>query len=61
MIDAVELMAAMDSAGVALAIACGWPWLDPGLCREHNDYLADAAGASNGRLAWLGIVAPALA
>jgi predicted TIM-barrel fold metal-dependent hydrolase len=59
MIDAVELMSAMDSAGVTQAIACGWPWLDPGLCREHNDYLADAARKSNGRLAWLGIVAPA--
>ena len=59
MIDAVELMSAMDGAGVALAIVCGWPWLDPGLCREHNDYLAAAARASNGRVAWLGIVAPA--
>jgi predicted TIM-barrel fold metal-dependent hydrolase len=59
MIDAVELMSAMDDAGVALAIVCGWPWLDPGLCREHNDYLAAVSGASNGRLAWLGIVAPA--
>jgi predicted TIM-barrel fold metal-dependent hydrolase len=59
MIDAIELISAMDSAGVAQAIACGWPWLDPGLCREHNDYLADAAATSNGRLAWLGIVAPA--
>jgi uncharacterized protein len=59
MIDAVELTSAMDSAGVTSAIVCGWPWLDPGLCREHNDYLAAAAKASNGRLAWLGIVAPA--
>lgn len=59
MIDAVELVSAMNSAGVTLAIACGWPWLDPGLCREHNDYLADAANASSGRLSWLGIVAPA--
>ena len=59
MIDAVELMSAMESAGVGLAIACGWPWRDPGLCREHNDYLADAAKRSEGRLAWLGIVAPA--
>jgi uncharacterized protein len=58
MIDGVDLVSAMDSAGVALAIACGWPWLDPGLCREHNDYLADATRTSNGRLAWLGIVAP---
>jgi uncharacterized protein len=59
MIDAVELRFTMDGAGVALAIVCGWPWLDPGLCREHNDYLAAASSASNGRLAWLGIVAPA--
>src|SRR5215204_4352271 len=56
MIDAVELTFAMDGAGVALAIVCGWPWLDPGLCREHNDYLAAASSASNGRLAWPGIV-----
>jgi predicted TIM-barrel fold metal-dependent hydrolase len=61
MIDAAALTSAMDSAGVALAIVCGWPWLDPGLCREHNDYLAAAAKASNGRLSWLGIVAPASA
>lgn len=59
MIDAVELMSAMDAAGVPQAIVCGWPWLDPGLCREHNEYLAAASRASNGRLAWLGIVAPA--
>jgi predicted TIM-barrel fold metal-dependent hydrolase len=59
MIDAVELTSAMDGAAVAQAVVCGWPWLDPGLCREHNDYLADAASASDSRLAWLGIVAPA--
>ena len=60
MVDAAELVAAMDAAGVARAVACGWPWADPGLCREHNDYLADASNASGGRLAWLGTVAPAL-
>jgi predicted TIM-barrel fold metal-dependent hydrolase len=59
MIDAVELISAMDGAAVALAVVCGWPWLDPGLCRDHNDYLAAASRRSNGRLAWLGIVAPA--
>jgi uncharacterized protein len=59
MIDADALVTAMDAAGVACAIACGWPWADPGLCREHNDYLATAAAASGGRLAWLGTVAPA--
>jgi hypothetical protein len=59
MIDAVDLIAAMDAAGVTRAIACGWPWADPELCREHNEYLAAAANASEGRLAWLGTVAPA--
>lgn len=59
MIDASTLLAAMDKAGLAQAVACGWPWSDPGLCREHNDYLAAAARVSRGRLAWLGCVAPA--
>ncbi len=58
MIDAGELIVEMDAAGVAQAIVCGWPWADPGLCQNHNDYLADACGASAGRLAWLGTVSP---
>ena len=58
MIDAAQLIAAMDSAGVAQAVMCGWPWADQGLCREHNDDLARAAAASNGRLSWLGCVSP---
>lgn len=59
MVDCAELLATMDRAGVAQAVVCGWPWADPALCREHNDYLAEAAGTSGGRIAWLGIVAPA--
>ena len=59
MIDATGLIEAMDAAGVAQAVMCGWPWADPGHCREHNDYLAEAAAASEGRLAWLGTVSPA--
>ena len=59
MIDADELLAAMDVAGVNSAIVCGWPWADPGLCREHNDYMAAATSSSGGRLSWLGTVAPA--
>lgn len=59
MIDAGELLAAMDTAGVSQAVICGWPWVDADLCREHNDYLATATRASDGRLAWLGCVAPA--
>lgn len=59
MIDAATLLADMDVAGVEQAVMCGWPWSDPGHCREHNDYLADVAKASSNRLAWLGIVSPA--
>jgi len=58
MVDATRLLAAMDDAGVEQAIMCGWPWADPGLCLEHNDYLAAASRQSQGRLAWLGTVAP---
>jgi predicted TIM-barrel fold metal-dependent hydrolase len=58
MVDAGGLLRAMDATGVAQAVMCGWPWMDQGLCRDHNDYLAEAAAGSGGRLAWLGIVAP---
>lgn len=58
-IHADDLIAAMDAAGVSQAVVCGWPWSDPGLCREHNDYMAEAARESAGRLVWLGTVAPA--
>jgi predicted TIM-barrel fold metal-dependent hydrolase len=59
MIDAQQLIATMDEAGIAQAVMCGWPWRDPAHCREHNDYLAWASRESGERLAWLGIVSPA--
>ncbi len=58
MIDAPQLVAAMDDAGIGRAVMCGWPWRDPAHCREHNDYLATASNESGGRLPWLGIVNP---
>ena len=61
MIDAPGLLAAMDAAGVTQAVMCGWPWADPGLCREHNDYFATAARESRGRLSWLASISPAAA
>ena len=60
LISAEDLLASMDAAGVAQAVVCGFPWHDLGICREHNDYLAAAARQSNGRLAWLATVPPAL-
>ena len=55
---AEDLVASMDGAGIARSIACGFPWADSGLCREHNAYLADAAHRFPDRLSWLGIVNP---
>jgi hypothetical protein len=38
-----ELLAAMEHHGVHCSVVCGFPWRDPGLCREGNDYLIDLA------------------
>ena len=38
----------------------GWPWKDQGLCRDHNAYLEDVSRRYPERVAWLGIVNPAL-
>ena len=53
-----DLIASMDEAGIQTSIACGFPWADPGLCREHNDWMAEACRAHPGRLAFLAVVAP---
>lgn len=59
LVPAEDLVASMDQAGIDRSIACGFPWRDPGLCREHNDYLAESARRFPGRLSWLGTVSPA--
>ena len=58
LVDAEMLLAAMDAAGVARAILCGFPWADAALCRDHNTYMADAIRRYPNRLSWLGIVVP---
>ncbi len=50
MATAEELVAAMDAAGVDVAVVLGLGWSDPGLARECNDYLAEAAGRFPQRL-----------
>ena len=57
--SAEDLIASMDAAGIDCSIACGFPWRDPGLCREHNDYLADAALRYPDRIQWTATVSPA--
>jgi uncharacterized protein len=60
MIGEEELLSSMEKADFALSIAVGWPWKDQGLCREHNAYLEDVCKRHPDRIAWQGIVNPAL-
>jgi len=53
-----DLIASMDEAGIQTSIACGFPWADQGLCRAHNDWMAEACRKHPGRIAFLAIVAP---
>jgi uncharacterized protein len=57
-VPAEDLLASMGRSGIGQSIACGFPWRDLGICREHNDYLAESSRDSDGRLAWLAIVPP---
>lgn len=43
MAGADDLIAAMDEDGVDVSVAMGYGWSDPGLAREANDCLLDAA------------------
>ncbi|MGN6031654.1 MAG: amidohydrolase family protein [Thermomicrobiales bacterium] len=56
---APALIASMDEAGIARSVVCGWPWRDQGLCRMHNDDLAEVGKVHPDRVSWLGIVNPA--
>ena len=53
-----DLIESMDGAGIDISIACGFPWIDQGLCQYHNDYLCEASRAFPDRIAWLAIVSP---
>ena len=54
-----DLLAAMDEAGVDVAVAVGIGWTDPGVAREANDYLIECTARSGGRLLAFGSVNPA--
>jgi predicted TIM-barrel fold metal-dependent hydrolase len=45
-----ELLTAMTEDGVDMSVALGFGWTDAGIARQSNDYLLEAAGASNGRI-----------
>ena len=50
MATAEDLLASMARAGVDVSVACGFWWDDPALAMDHAMYIAEAAGASGGRL-----------
>lgn len=45
-----DLLQAMDREGINQSVVCGFPWKDPGLCREGNDYLLHCSHQHPGRL-----------
>ena len=57
--SAEDLVEAMDAAGVDRAVCFTWPFVDPGLCAEGNDYLAAAVRRFPSRLVGFGCVQPA--
>lgn len=53
-----DIVASMDRAGIQMSVVCGFPWGDPGICREQNDFMAEAFALAPDRLAFLAIVVP---
>jgi hypothetical protein len=45
-----ELLASMEEAEVDVSVVLGFAWSEQELCREHNEYLLEAAAQSGGRL-----------
>lgn len=56
--SAETLVRAMDEHGVDRAVCFAWPFADPGLCAEANDYVAAAVRRHPARLVGFGIVQP---
>lgn len=57
-VTARDLLGEMDRCGVDRTAISGFACSDPGLCREMNDYILEAAGAFPQRLLAMAIVSP---
>jgi hypothetical protein len=55
---AEELLASMERAEVDTSVVLGFAWSEQELCREHNEYLLEAAARSSGRLVPFCIIQP---
>jgi len=56
LISANELLNEMDKEGIDYAVAMAFSWNDSNFCKKHNDYMAEAASKSNGRIKTMGIL-----
>ncbi len=56
--SAESLLAAMDEQGVDRAVCFSWPFTDPSVCAEANDYIAAVVRRFPDRLHGFGVVQP---
>jgi len=56
--SAESLLAAMDDNGVDRAVCFTWPFTDPALCAEANDWMAGVVRRHPGRLTGFGVIQP---
>jgi len=49
-----DLLSSMDQNQIQQSVICGFPWKDPGLCREGNEYLLHAQRQYPGRFVVFG-------
>lgn len=45
-----DVISVMDQQGVDISVVCGFPWHDPDLVKENNDYVLEAVTAYPDRL-----------
>jgi uncharacterized protein len=56
---AEDVIGALDAVGAQGAVVFGFPWGDAAICRDHNDYVAEASRVWGGRFVGMGCVSPA--
>lgn len=50
MAGAEDLLERMEKDGIERSVVFGFPWVDSGICREHNDYIIEAMRRNPSRL-----------
>ncbi len=43
MVSTESLLEAMDRQGISMSIVCSFPWRDPAMAKDHNDYILSSA------------------